>query len=153
MNLKANQVVATLFLFIPIALASGIWAWYGSCLSTWFDTMTNWRMILMAGSGWIIHLILVFVLMNKEIRSDYLGYLFSVVLLSGLLILFLTLIGQSIFPFKIKEIPISILGFSYAVMLYRHIKKTSFIGLSQKWTLYWIIAMLSGFVFWSGYFF
>lgn len=104
------------------------------------------QMLLMAGTGWVIQMILAVAFM-KEKALDYVGHLGSVMVV-GLLILtpwMLFYFFTGILNFYIPAISVLI---SSAFMLYLHIQRTRYLELTQVWTMSWFLLLQSTACFW-----
>lgn len=104
------------------------------------------QMLLMAGTGWAIQMILAVAFM-KEKALDYVGHLGSIMVV-GLLILtpwMLFYFFTGILNFYIPAINVLI---SSAFMLYLHIQRTRYLELTQVWTMSWFLLLQSTACFW-----
>jgi hypothetical protein len=105
------------------------------------------RMLLVCGSGWVVQLALAAVLLRGQLRWDYaahLGVLMAIgtgVLLPGMLLSALT-------NYQFPIIPLLNVALSSGLMLWGHRLRVKRLGLSQRWTLSWLLALWTTAVGW-----
>ncbi|MEM6726830.1 MAG: hypothetical protein AAF598_22520 [Bacteroidota bacterium] len=144
-NQRGNALVAVFFLILPLSVAMGVTGMFGGALSMYFPEINYWKGFwyfnLIAGTGWLLQLVLAVVLLRGDLRADYIGYLLTVVMSIGLLILVPYIIASFFIQDLPYWIPIVFIVFSFMVMLYRHLIKVAFLELSQWWTLSWVLLL------------
>ena len=107
------------------------------------------QMLLMAGTGWIVQ-ILLGTLLLKEKALDYIGHLGSIMVV-GLLILVPWMILEAAGIRNIYFPVVSVL-ISSAYMLYLHVHRIKYLELSQAWTFSWFLSLQSTAFFWIYFF-
>ena len=144
-NQRGNAIVAVFFLILPLSVAMGITGLFGGSLAPFFPDIDYWKGFwyfnLIAGTGWLLQLLLATVILKSEIRADYIGYLLTVVMSVGLLLL----VPYILLTFVISSFPIwlpliFIIG-SFLIMLYRHYVKVDFLDIPQWWTVSWVLCL------------
>ena len=104
------------------------------------------QMLLIAGTGWVIQILIAAVLM-KEKALDYVGHLGNI-MVAGLLVLVPWMLFYFISGILIFYIPLASVCISSACMLYLHVKRVKFLGLSQVWTVSWFLLLQSTALLW-----
>jgi hypothetical protein len=107
------------------------------------------EMLLIAGSGWVLQMILVLVLLKNN-AMEYIGHLGSIMVV-GLLILIPSIIMTSA-GIQIMYIPIISVLCSSGYMLYMHIGRIKFLQFSTWWSFSWFAFLQITAVFWVYYF-
>lgn len=129
-------------------------ALFGVSLRKFFSGITApeaaGQMLLMAGTGWVIQILIASALM-KEKALDYLGHLGSI-MVAGLLILTPWLLFYFITGVQRVELPAISVVISSAYMLYLHIGRVRYLALSQAWTISWFVLLQSTAIFWVYFF-
>ncbi|MEO1437106.1 MAG: hypothetical protein AAFV80_16310 [Bacteroidota bacterium] len=144
-NNSGNALVAVFFLILPLSVAMGVTGLFGGALSSFFPAISYWKGFwyfnLIAGTGWLIQLFLAVLLLRGDLRADYIGYLLTVVMSIGLVLISPYIITS----FFVAELPVWLplvfIIVSFAVMLYRHVLKVAFLELPQWWTVSWILCL------------
>lgn len=108
------------------------------------------QMLLMAGTGWILQIILAMLLL-KEKALDYIGHLGSIMVV-GLLILVPSILFHFITGIENIYLPALSVLLSSGYMLYLHIHRTKYLEISQWWTLSWFLLLQTTAAFWVYYF-
>jgi predicted DCC family thiol-disulfide oxidoreductase YuxK len=108
------------------------------------------QMLLIAGTGWVLQMLLAAVCMRDK-AVDYFGHL-GTIMVAGLLVLLPSIAITSLLGWLNPWIPgISVLC-SSSLMLYMHLRRSQFIGISTWWTLGWFLFLQSTAIFWVCYF-
>jgi len=108
------------------------------------------QMLLIAGTGWVVQIILAFALM-KDKALDYVGHLGSIMVV-GLLILMPWILFYFISRIQIAFIPAISVLMSSACMLSLHFQRIKYLGLKQLWTISWFLLLQFTAFFWIYYF-
>lgn len=110
-----------------------------------------WQMILMAGTGWVVQMVLGLAVMRTK-ALDYIGHLGSMMVV-GLLILLPWILFHAITAIENVYLPSISVVISSAVMLYLHIHRVRHLELSQAWTVSWFLSLQSGAIYWIWFFY
>jgi hypothetical protein len=108
--------------------------------------------LLAIGTGWVLQILFVMLLLRGEQLFNYLGHL-GVIMLVGVLVLI-----PGLLFFWLPDTAFSIvMGMnvlcSSLLMLRMHYKRAASIGLSQLWTVSWFLFLQGGAIFWLKVFF
>ena len=104
------------------------------------------QMLLMAGTGWVLQIMLAaFTLREKAL--DYVGHLGSI-MVAGLLILVPSMIFFALTGLFVPSVPAISVLISSGYMLYLHIHRVWYLGMSQRWTITWFLFLQSTAFFW-----
>jgi hypothetical protein len=104
------------------------------------------QMLLIAGTGWVIQILCAAALLKNK-ALDYVGHLGSI-MVAGLLVLVPSILFYFISGMLVFYIPLISVFISSACMLYLHVKRVKFLGLSQAWTVSWFLFLQSTALFW-----
>ena len=109
------------------------------------------QLLLIAGTGWVLQLLIAAATLNRQQAMDYGGHL-ATIMVAGLLvlvpaILFYLISGMLFFPLPL----LSVLG-SSGLMTYLHYHRVQYLGLSQRWTVQWFLLLQVSAVGWLLYF-
>lgn len=108
------------------------------------------QMLLMAGSGWVLQILLVTTLLRDK-ALDYIGHLGSIMVV-GLLILVPWMLFYAATGILIPYLPGLSVMVSSAYMLYLHVNRVKYLEISQGWTLSWFLLLQSTAWFWIDFF-
>lgn len=108
------------------------------------------RMLLMAGTGWVVQMIAGTVILKGK-ALDYIGHLGSIMVV-GLLILIPWMLLHALTGTVSAWLVVGSVLISSGYMLYLHIQRARYLELSQIWTVSWLVLLQSGAGFWIGYF-
>jgi hypothetical protein len=97
------------------------------------------QMVLIAGTGWVAQIVLG-ILFLKGQALDYTGHLGSIMVI-GLLLLCPWMIFHFVTGIEDAYLPTLSVFVSFATMLYLHVSRTKYLGLSQGWTLTWVLLL------------
>jgi hypothetical protein len=100
-----------------------------------------WKMIVAVGSGWGLQLSMSTLLIRDEQkRMDYAATL-GVLMIIGVLILIPSLFIGHFTSYHYPVVPLISVLISSGVMLYQHVKRVKFLGLSQLFTVSWFLCL------------
>lgn len=128
---------------ITLFIATLITLLFGAALAPYFDHVApiegaGW-MLLMAGTGWVVQGILALLFM-KEQKAEYLSHVGTIMALGVLILLpvtlWLLLGGTAHWIFPVLSVALS-----SGTMLWQHIRRVKFLGLKQRWTVSWFLAL------------
>jgi len=127
------------FIMMTFAFAIILTALFGMTLTKFFHGLSPGRaaaeMMVVAGTGWTIQVgIAVAIMKNKAL--DYAGHV-GTIMVAGLTVLSPWMIFQSITGAGAVWMPVVSVVLSSGVMLYLHIDRVRYLGLSQWWTVSW----------------
>ena len=138
------------YIAICIVLSVLLTGLFGMSLKSFFDDISVWnaaaQMLLMAGTGWVIHMFLALVVV-KDGALDYIGHLASI-MVAGLLLLTPWMLFSFLTGIRNFSLPALSVLISSAVMLYLHIQRTKYLKLSQVMTVSWFVLLQSTAFFW-----
>jgi hypothetical protein len=109
------------------------------------------RMLLMAGTGWILQIGLATSILRAK-ALDYIGHLGSIMVV-GLLILVPWIILQAGTGISNAWLPAVSVLISSTYMLHLHIHRVRHLELSQWWTVSWFVLLQSTAFFWIHFFY
>lgn len=109
------------------------------------------QMLLMAGSGWVIQILLAIAIM-KENALDYIGHLGSI-MVAGLLVLVPWMLLHFTTGTLNIHFPVISVLISSTLMLYMHVKRIRYLKHSQSWTVSWFLLLQSAAAFWIYFFY
>lgn len=142
------------YIFITFLIATALTALFGISLRGYFPSLTNteavMQMLFIAGSGWGLQIMLAIALMKKD-AIDYIGHLGSIMVV-GLLILCPGMIFYFLTGWQLIFIPIGSVLLSSGYMLYLHIHRVSFLGISKWWSFSWFLFLQTTAFYWVYYF-
>lgn len=143
------------YIILAVLLSTVLTCLFGISLKNFFFNVSSYaaatQMLLMAGTGWVLQIILA-ILFLKDKTLDYIGHLGSIMVV-GLLILVPSMLFYAITAMSIYFIPAVSVVISSAVMLYLHIHRTRYLGISQAWTFSWFALLQFSAAFWVYYFY
>jgi len=140
-----DKIVAYRLSFIILAFASAaiLTALFGVTLVKFIPGLSPGRaaaeMILIAGTGWAVQLVMAMAVMKNR-ALDYAGHIGTMMVL-GLTVLVPWMIFQSITGPGIVWMPVVSVVLSSGIMLYVHIHRVRYLGLSQWWTVSWFVSL------------
>jgi hypothetical protein len=159
-NLKCDcfpdRVVTYRISYIALTLLISIFltAMFGISLKNFFVGITSleaaMQMVLMAGTGWVIQIILALVLMRQK-ALDYIGHLCSIMVV-GLLILVPWMLFYSVTGILSPYLPALSVLISSSFMLYLHVQRIKYLEVSRTWTISWFLSLQSTALFWIYFF-
>jgi predicted DCC family thiol-disulfide oxidoreductase YuxK len=138
------------YIAITLLISVFLTAMFGISLKSFFTGISPaeaaGQMLLMAGSGWVIQILLATAFM-KEKALDYIGHLGSIMVV-GLLILTPWMLLYAITGIANFYLPALSVFISSAYMLYLHTQRIKYLELSQAWTVSWFLLLQSTAFFW-----
>jgi len=144
------------YIIITMLLATVLTAVFGISLRGFFPGLTAsaaaMSMLLLAGTGWALQIILVSALSASRLLShekalDYIGHL-GTIMVAGLLILVPWMLFYLLTGYLNPYLPVMSVAFSSGYMLYMHVKRVKHLGLSSWWTISWFIFLQLSAVCW-----
>jgi predicted DCC family thiol-disulfide oxidoreductase YuxK len=142
------------YIVLTLLTAVSLTAMFGVSLSGFFNGISPsaaaGQMLLMAGSGWVIQILLAVSLMREK-ALDYIGHLGSIMVV-GLLILIPWMLFYAATGILNFYLPAASVMVSSAYMLYLHIQRIKYLELPQAWTVSWFLMLQSTALFWICFF-
>lgn len=142
------------YIVFTVSVASFLTGMFGISLKDFFQNISAseavLQMLLIAGTGWVLQITIAAVTMKTK-ALDYIGHLGSIMVV-GLLILVPWMIFYFIMGIRIMAIPLLSVLLSSGYMLYLHIYRLRYLGLSQWWTFSWFLLLQSTALFWVYFF-
>lgn len=108
------------------------------------------QMLLMAGTGWVIQMILAVVFLKGK-ALDYIGHLVTI-MVAGLLVLVPWMLFHAATGILSVSIPVASVVLSSIVMLWLHISRASYLELNHRWTASWFLLLQCTAFFWVWFF-
>lgn len=138
------------YIIIMLLFSVLLTALFGVSLAHFFQGVPAFTaaslMLLMAGTGWVIQMVLAALLL-KDKALEYVGHLGSI-MVAGLLILVPWILFHAITGIHLPHLPALSVVASSAWMLYMHTRRIRHLGLSQIWTVSWLVLLQSFAAFW-----
>ncbi|MGB0521556.1 MAG: hypothetical protein ACPGJS_01285 [Flammeovirgaceae bacterium] len=150
-----NLKFRIIFIAFAFVVASYVAMGFGNALAEFlpekYQYFASTRMFLITSTGWIISAGISYFFLNFRIWVDYLGHLATIMLIGVLMFLpwlLLSKLFSGVYPITL------LIGMfiSLVFMAIQHKKRVSVLQIGQRWTLVWILSLLSGAISW-GYFF
>ncbi len=138
------------YILIAIFISVLLTALFGVSLKGFFPGMSSAeaaaQMLLMAGTGWVLQILMAIILLRDD-ALDYIGHL-ATIMVTGLLILVPSMLLTAIMGPVSLWIPAVSVAFSSSFMLYLHMYRVKYLGLSSLWTVSWFLFLQSTALFW-----
>lgn len=109
------------------------------------------QLLLIAGTGWVVQIILAALTLERQQALDYVGHL-GTIMVAGLLVLVPSITLYFISGVLFYPLPILSVVCSSGLMLYMHYQRVAYLGLHQQWTLQWFLLLQATAVGWLLYF-
>ncbi|WP_187263930.1 DCC1-like thiol-disulfide oxidoreductase family protein [Pontibacter beigongshangensis] len=109
------------------------------------------QLLLMAGTGWVIQIVLAALFLERQQALDYVGHL-GTIMVVGLLVLVPAICFYFITGLLFYPLPVLSVLCSSGLMLYLHYHRVQHLGLSQRWTVQWFLLLQATAVLWLLYF-
>lgn len=145
-----NMKYRITFIVFAVLLSSLITFLFGRSVAPYISVDQfngGWQMLLVAGTGWIVQMIIVMLFKAKD-KVDYLGHL-STVMILGVLMLLPGIALSSFTGYQYWLIPVVSVLLSSGIMLWQHMIRVSHIGAAQVWTLCWFLSLQVTAFFWA----
>lgn len=146
---EINVRYRTGYVAVCIAGAVFITALFGASLSDLYDTPSvtgAGHMLLIAGTGWLFQLFIAFFTGGRQF-VDYAGH-WATIMFAGVLPLLISILTLPLIDAPSVVLPCISVGISFPLMLYMHIRRSQFIGISQWLTVAWVISLAGTALFW-----
>lgn len=143
------------FLFLAIALSVLLTALFGVSVHEALGQEPGaaaGQLLLMAGTGWGLQLLLAACLLERQQALDYAGHL-GTLMVCGLLVLVPGMLFYFISGLLYYLVPVLSVLASSLLMLYLHYYRVQFLGLSQRWTWQWFLLLQFSAAGWIWYFY
>ncbi len=136
-----------------LSIAIAITAYFGFAMSPLVPGLSPldgaFQMLLIAGSGWALQLLLARVKLDHW--REY-AYALGPIMTWGVLLLLPASLGFVYFKWSAAWIPLFSVACSFSVMLMMHVRALKKLNLSRKWTSFWITNLLSTATAWFSIF-
>lgn len=109
------------------------------------------QLLLIAGTGWVIQILLATFSLDRQQALDYIGHL-GTVMVAGLLVLVPSICFYFISGVLFYPLPVLSVLCSSGLMLYLHYHRALYLGLPQRWTVQWFMLLQVTAVLWLLYF-
>ncbi len=109
------------------------------------------QLLLIAGTGWVIQIILAALTLQRQQVLDYVGHL-GTIMVAGLLVLVPSIVFYSLSGILFYPLPILSVACSSGLMAYLHYQRIQYLGLPQRWTLQWFLLLQVTAALWLLYF-
>ncbi len=109
------------------------------------------QLLLIAGTGWVIHIFIATLTLPRSRTLDYVGHL-GTIMVAGLLVLLPAILFYLVSGVLFYPLPALSVACSSGLMLYLHYKRVKYLGMPQRWTLQWFLLLQATAVLWLGYF-
>lgn len=110
-----------------------------------------WQLLLIAGTGWVIKIMLAAFILERQQALDYVGHL-GTIMVAGLLVLVPSIVFYFLSDILFYPLPILSVICSSGLMAYLHYHRVIYLGLSQRWTLQWFLLLQVTAILWLLYF-
>lgn len=104
------------------------------------------HMLLIAGTGWLFQLLIAYFTSGRQF-IDYAGH-WATIMFAGVLPLLISGLILPLMHAPSVVLPCISVGISFPLMLYMHIRRARFIGVSQWLTVFWVISLAATALFW-----
>lgn len=143
-----NMKYRVVFIAFAVLFSSLVTWWFGVSAAHYLDADNGGcKMLLIAGSGWCLQMMLAFLFMKKK-RIDYCGHI-AALMMTGVLILVPGILAAALTQYHYPAIPLLSVCISSITMLWQHIKRVKILQVSQAWTLLWFLSLQGTAVFWA----
>jgi len=109
------------------------------------------QLLLMAGTGWVIQILIAALSLERQQALDYVGHL-GTIMVAGLLVLVPSMAFYFITGIRFYPFPVLSVLCSSGLMLYLHYHRTLYLGLPQRWTAQWFLLLQLTAFLWLLYF-
>ena len=109
------------------------------------------QMLLMAGTGWVIQIVVAALLLERQQALEYAGHL-GTIMVAGLLVQVPAMSFYFISGILFYPLPVLSVLCSSGLMLYLHYHRVQYLGLSQRWTVQWFLLLQATALSWLLYF-
>jgi hypothetical protein len=109
------------------------------------------ELLLMAGTGWGVQMIIAALSLPRQQLLDYVGHL-GTIMVVGLLVLVPSMAFYFVTGLLFWPLPALSVLCSSGLMLYLHYHRAKYLGLSQRWTAQWFLLLQVTAVLWLLYF-
>lgn len=151
-----NVKYRLLFICIAVVIASCVTCWFGTITQNYLPVPLQgeggFRILLIAGSGWVLQLVLASLLLKSRQAIEYAGHL-GVIMVTGVLILIPSIPVGAATSYAYPIIPAWSVFCSSATMLYMHHKRVRHLHLSQAWTVVWFLSLQTTAAAWVYFFY
>jgi len=145
-----NRKYRLRFIYIAVLIAGLLTYAFGASLENTLPIGNgSFKMLLIAGSGWVVQIILALVFLKQK-QLEYMGQL-AVIMLLGVFVLVPGILLSTIWASPV--VPLVSVIFSSGLMVHQHIFRILHLQLSQSWTWLWFISLQSTAAAWVYYFF
>ncbi len=135
-NLKYRRV----FILFAVLFSSLITWWFGTSMAHYLHIHeAGHKMLLIAGSGWVLQFILASLFMKQK-TTDYFGHL-ATIMIVGVLLLIPGMFLSALTGYQYEIIPAASICISGGIMLWQNIRRIRHLELSQGWTFLWFLAL------------
>ncbi|MDX5398084.1 MAG: hypothetical protein LPK21_18010, partial [Hymenobacteraceae bacterium] len=107
-------------------------------------------MLLMAGTGWLIHLVVAYIKLSKTGFEEYAGHIGSI-MVAGLLVLVPSISFSLLFGFTPVMLPLISVCCSSGFMLWLHAQRARYLQLPSYFTTQWFLLLQACAAFWIIY--
>lgn len=138
------------FLVITYALSVFLTALFGISVREMVGVatlMAAGQMLLIAGTGWVLQMLLTFFFLERAVWLEYLGHLGSI-MVAGLLVLVPGIAFNLLTGIFWLPVPLLSVVVSSGLMLYLHHQRAKYLGISISWTISWFILLQTTATFW-----
>jgi predicted DCC family thiol-disulfide oxidoreductase YuxK len=135
--------------FILLAIFSSVLITYafGQTFAALLGTNSGgWQMLLMAGTGWAVQLLLAWVFLREKC-TDYISHL-AVIMLIGVLVLLPGILFGRLTSQPSLWIPLLSVLLSSSLMCRQHVIRARSLGLPPRWTFLWFAMLQTTALFW-----
>jgi len=137
------------YIAFTIVFSALLTVWLGISLKPFFQISSAeaaTQMLLIAGSGWVLQILLACAILKQK-ALDYVGHLGSIMVV-GLVVLIPWMLVHSLTGLATPYLPALNIAASSGIMLWLHIQRSRYLGLSQLWTATWFILLQSTAAYW-----
>ena len=129
---------------IGVVFAAIISFFFGVVLASLFDVSPiafGLKMLVVVGAGWILQLIIATTMMTNDQFRDYSRHIALIMVIGVSVLLPIIFLSTVLSPNHLQLLAALSALVSSVVMLFMHMKRIRFVGISQAWTLSWFLCL------------
>jgi predicted DCC family thiol-disulfide oxidoreductase YuxK len=151
-----NTKYRLLFIILAVLIASFVTYWFGAVTQKYLQVDLQvdggFRMLLIAGTGWVMQMLFATLFLQSRKAIEYIGHL-GVIMVVGVLILIPSIPFGAITSYSFPLIPAWSVFCSSATMLWMHYRRVRHLQLSQWWTVVWFLSLQATATAWVYFFY